>query len=182
MPGNQVNDLVFDADGMLWIATSSGAAVFDGDSRWVTFTSKNSELPAGNIYKIAVSRQGDVWFGSDTKGLAKLSGFTMPAPETEAPAVAEKEGQQESGEPAAQQPLGEERVRINPHLSEGYITISFESPSATVTFTNKAGKVVKTITNYRNNQKLNISRLSKGMYVVGVTTVRGEKRIKFNLK
>ena len=77
---------------------------------------------------------------------------------------------------------GEERVRINPHLSEGYITITIESPSATVTFTDKNGKVVKTVTNYRNNQQIKINRMAKGMYTVGVLTVRGEKKIKFNLK
>ena len=180
MPGNQVNDLVFDNDGMLWIATSAGAAVFDGVDRWVVFTSKNSLLPAGNIYKVAVSRQGDVWFGSDAKGLAKLSGFVMPAKEVAASEKTEVESQQ--AENAQQQPAAEERVRISPHLSEGYITISIESPSATVTFTNKAGKVVKTVTNYRNGQKIMINKLPKGMYNVGVATARGEKKIKFNLK
>ena len=179
LPSNQVNDLVFDSDGMLWIATSAGAAVFDGDSRWVAFTSKNSQLPAGNIYKISVSRQGDVWFGSDTKGLAKLSGFTMPAPE--AAPVAQAEQPKEEA-PAAPQQTEEEHVRINPHLAEGYITIAIASPTATVTFTNKAGKVVKTVTNYHNNQKIMINKLPKGMYTVGVATARGEKKIKFNLK
>ena len=178
LPANQVNDLVFDGEGMLWIATSGGAAVFDGEGRWVVFTSKNSLLPAGNIYKISVNRQGDVWFGSDTKGLAKLSGFTMPAPEVAAPVAEEKPTE----EPAKPVPAGEEHVRINPHLAEGYITITIESPTATVTFTNKDGKVVKTVNNYRNNQKIMINKMAKGMYVVGVTTVRGEKRIKFNLK
>jgi hypothetical protein len=181
LPSNQINDIVFDADGMLWIATSGGAAVFDGESRWVTFTSKNSELPAGNIYKVAVSRQGDVWFGSDSRGVAKLSNFVMPAPQTAAP-VPDASQTDQSDAPATQQPVAEERVRINPHLNEGYITISIESPSATVTFTNRSDKVVKTVTNYRNNQKIMINKLPKGMYVVGVTTQRGEKKIKFNLK
>jgi hypothetical protein len=76
----------------------------------------------------------------------------------------------------------DERVRINPHLEEGYVTISFESPSATVTFINKDGKVVKTAENYKNNQRIKINRMPKGMYTVSVKTVRGEKKIKFNLK
>ena len=181
MPGNQVNDIVFDGDGMLWIVTSAGAAVFDGVDRWVVFTSKNSQLPAGNIYKVAVSRQGDVWFGSDSKGLAKLSGFVMPAREVPTAENVNNENAAESTD-TPQQPAGEERVRINPHLSEGYITISIESPTATVTFTNKAGKVVKTVTNYHHGQKIMINKLPKGMYTVGVITGRGEKKIKFNLK
>ena len=179
MPGNQVNDIMFDSEGLLWIATSAGVAVFDGVDRWVTFTSKNSQLPSGNIYKVTVGKNGDCWFGSDSKGVAKLSGFQMPAKEVAT--TQPKEPQQGTGT-TPQQPQGEERVRINPHLSEGYITITIESPSATVTFTDKNGKVVKTVTNYRNNQQIKINRMAKGMYTVGVLTVRGEKKIKFNLK
>ena len=73
-------------------------------------------------------------------------------------------------------------MRINPHLQEGYVTISMESASATVTFTNSQGKVVKTINGYKNNQHISIKKMPKGMYMVGVKTVRGEKKIKFNLQ
>ncbi len=180
LPSNQVNDIAIDAEGMLWIATSAGAAVFDGTDRWVVFTSKNSDLPSGNIYKVAIGKNGDSWFGSDSKGLARLSGFKMP--ERETPVAATQPAQQQPSSPSSSQNAGDERVRINPHLSEGYVTITFESPSATVTFTDKNGKVVKTISNYRNNQKIMINRMPKGMYTVGVLTVRGERKIKFNLK
>ena len=180
IPGNQVNDIAFDSEGMLWIATSAGAAVFDGVDRWVVFTSKNSQLPAGNIYKVSVGKNGDCWFGSDSKGLARLVGFKMP--EKQAPVTEKSEATQAAEQQPQQAQAADERVRINPHLSEGYITITHESPSATITFTDKSGKVVKTITNYRNNQKIMINRMAKGMYTVGVATVRGEKKIKFNLK
>ena len=180
LPGNQVNDIAIDNEGMLWIGTNAGAAVFDGVDRWQVFTTKNSPLPAGNIYKISIGRNGDCWFGSDTKGLARLSGFKMP--EREVP-VAQKPTTQPSGQAQpAQQGASDERVRINPHLNEGYITITIESPSATVTFTDRNNKVVKTVNNYKNNQKIMINRMPKGMYYVGVLTVRGEKKIKFNLK
>ena len=46
----------------------------------------------------------------------------------------------------------------------------------------KNGKVVKTVPSYKNGQRINIGRMTKGMYTVGVKTVRGEKKIKFNLK
>ena len=180
LPANQVNDIAIDEEGMLWIATSNGVAVFDGKDRWVAFTSKNSQLPAGNIYKVSVAKNGDCWFGSDSKGVARLSGFKMP--EREVPAVQQQAEQQPSTTAQTQAPKSEERVRINPHLADGYITITIESPSATVTFTDRNGKVVKTVNNYRNNQKIMINRMPKGMYTVGVLTVRGEKKIKFNLK
>ena len=96
------------------------------------------------------------------------------------PSVAHSAGQT-PGTPVAHGP-SDERVRINPHLQEGYVTISIESSSATVTFTNSQGKVVKTINGYKNNQHISIKKMPKGMYMVGVKTVRGEKKIKFNLK
>lgn len=170
LPGNQVNDIAIDGDGLLWVGTDKGAAVFDGESNWVAFTPKNCKIPSGNIYKVTHDPQGNHWFGNDNRGLSRLSGFTMPA---------------SSGKPSnknSEQEASDENVRINPHLADGYITISLESPSATVTFTNKDGKVVKTVEDYKNNQKIKIHRMPKGMYIVGVKTVRGEKKIKFNLK
>ena len=44
------------------------------------------------------------------------------------------------------------------------------------------GKVVKTLPSYKNNQKINIRNMARGMYTVTVKTVRGERKIKFNLK
>lgn len=180
LPSDQVNDIAIDDDGLLWLATSEGAAVFDGVDNWVVFTSRNSGIPAGNIYKVANDDRGNHWFGNDAKGLAKLSGFRMP--EKAAPAASSTPSKQEAL-PVVETPgPGDEHVRINPHLDDGYITISFESPTATITFTNSNGKVVKTVKDYTNNQHIKISRMPRGMYIVGVKTVRGEKKIKFNLK
>lgn len=179
LPSNQVNDIAIDRDGLLWIATNAGAAVFDGVDRWVVFTSKNSGIFAGNIYKVVNDKFGSHWFASDVKGMAKLSGFVMPekaaAPVVSTPKVtpAEKE---------SPKPVGEEKVHINPHLDDGYVTISMESPTATVTFYSSTGKVTKIIDNYKPNQKIKINRMPKGMYIVSVKTSRGDKRIKFNLK
>ena len=181
LPSNQINDIAIDADGLLWIATNSGAAVFDGVDRWAVFTPKNCLIPSGNIYKVINDKNGNHWFGNDTKGLARLSGFRMPeklAPMADVPSSRNAE----SDETPVSSGPSTEQVRINPHLNDGFITISIESPTATVTFTNSAGKVVKTINNYRHNQKIMINRMAKGMYIVGVKTVRGEKKIKFNLK
>ena len=184
LPANQVNDIAIDEDGLLWIGTSGGAAVFDGVDRWAVFTTKNSPLPAGNIYKVANDKNGNHWFGNDNKGLAKLSGFRMPEKANAQPVASTRQNQEEEntqhqGTPAAK---SDEEVRINPHRADGYITISFESPSAAITFTNSSNKVVKTVPNYKSGQRINIARMPKGMYTVGVKTVRGEKKIKFNLK
>lgn len=178
LPSNQINDIAIDNEGLLWIATNAGAAVFDGVDRWVVFTSKNSSLPAGNIYKVANDKQGNHWFGNDTKGLAKLSGFTMP--EKASPELATKENSKRSQKATAT--ASDEKIRINPYLEEGYVTISIESTTADITFTNNSGKVIKTVNGYKSGQKIMINRMPKGQYHVGVKTARGEKKIKFNLK
>lgn len=182
LPANQINDIAIDDEGLLWIGTSGGAAVFDGEDRWAVFTSKNSQLPAGNIYKVANYGNGSHWFGNDTKGLAQLLGFRMPEKASgKKPVQVETPVSKPQQQPATQGE-GDEIVRINPHLDDGYVTITIGSPTAEVSFTNKDGKVVKTLPNYKNNQKINIRNMAKGMYTVTVKTVRGERRIKFNLK
>ena len=183
LPSTQINDISLDADGLMWIGTSAGAAVFDGVDRWVVFTSKNSPLPQGNIYKVRSDDRGNHWFGNDARGLAKLSGFRMPE-NNGRPTASNDRPTPTTQQPAANESTGTdgENVRINPHLEDGYVTLTIESPTAAVTFPNKDGKVVKTIPSYRNGQKINIRNMAKGMYTVGVRTVRGEKKIKFNLK
>lgn len=176
LPSNQVNDIAIDENGLLWIATSQGAAVFDGVSRWETFTSRNSQIPEGNIYKVVSDGNGNIWFGNDTRGLARLSGFQMPEK-----TVAQNNARGKQTRDTERQ-ASDEHVHINPHLADGYITISIESAYATVTFINSNGKTVKTVDNYTNNQKIKINRMPKGNYTVVVSTHRGEKRIKFNLK
>ena len=180
LPSNQINDIVVDGEGLLWMATGGGAAVFDGVDRWVVFTSKNSMLPAGNIYTVATDNGGTVWFGSDSKGLARLTGFTMP--EKDMTAVSPEASPEKKAAEPAKPLVSDENVRINAYLSDGYITIDFESPVATVVFYNRNGKSVRTVTDYKKGQKIAINRMQKGMYTVGVNTVRGERKIKFNLK
>lgn len=170
LPGNQVNDISIDRDGLLWMATDGGVAVFDGENNWVVFTSKNSALPQGNIYKSAHDEQGNHWFGNDSRGLARLSGFTMPA----APAG--------SNNSIGGKGQGDEQVRITPYLDQGFITIAFPSNRATVKFVNSNGKTVKKVDNYVAGQKIKIDRLPKGMYTVVISSSRGDKKIKFNLK
>lgn len=178
LPSDQVNDITIDNDGLLWIATNHGAAVFDGVDNWVAFTPKNSQIPEGNIYKVAVDNHGTVWFGNDAKGLAKLSGFQMPTREIAESTLPASPKGKELENPGP----GDQHVRINPHLDEGYITVAFESPVANISFINSNGKVVKKVENYLNNQHIKINRLPKGMYTVLVKTERGERKIKFNLK
>ena len=179
LPSNQINDIAIDQDGLLWLGTNGGVAVFDGVDRWEVFTQKNSQLPAGNIYKVATDAKGNRWFGNDSRGLACLTGYKMPDKAADETAQASTQPQYSRPEATT---VSDERIRINPYLDEGYVTISTESAQADVMFVNAAGKVVKRVDGYKNGQRIAINKMPKGMYTVRVKTERGERKIKFNLK
>ncbi|MBO4308189.1 MAG: T9SS type A sorting domain-containing protein [Bacteroidales bacterium] len=75
-----------------------------------------------------------------------------------------------------------EHVMVNPFLEQGYITITLESPEAEVEFLNAKGQNVRTIPNYKNGAKINITRMAKGNYTLKIRTTKGEKTLLFNLK
>ena len=75
-----MNDLVFDKEGHLWMATDGGVAVFDCGERWETFRA-GDKLPRCMFQNVAIDRFDNIWFGTDEKGLYCLSGFKMMEPE-----------------------------------------------------------------------------------------------------
>lgn len=75
-----------------------------------------------------------------------------------------------------------EKVTITPYLAEGYITIQLDSPEAEVTFLKPDGTTVRTIPAYKNNAKITIAKMPRGMYNLRIKTTKGEKNLKFNLK
>ena len=75
-----------------------------------------------------------------------------------------------------------EKVVVNPYLEQGYITITMESPMAEVEFVNEKGESIRTIPQYKNEARITISRMPKANYTLFIRTVKGEKKLKFNLK
>ena len=68
---NDVNDLLLDRDGNLWIATPSGISCFDG-STFRTFTTEDG-LPSNHIYCLFEDACGHLWIGTD-KGVGQYDG------------------------------------------------------------------------------------------------------------
>ena len=60
---HNVNDLLLDRNGNLWIATMSGLCCFDG-STFRTFTTEDG-LPSNRIHCLLEDRQGHLWLGTD---------------------------------------------------------------------------------------------------------------------
>jgi PAS domain S-box-containing protein len=72
LPGNQVNKILQDRVGRLWIGTMSGGCRFDGK----TFTrfEQGNVLYSNPVKTIYEDKKGNIWFGTIRKGLVKFTG------------------------------------------------------------------------------------------------------------
>ena len=68
---NDVNDLLLDRHGNLWIATPSGISCFDG-STFRSFTTEDG-LPSNRIHCLFEDARGHLWIGTD-RGVAQYDG------------------------------------------------------------------------------------------------------------
>jgi ligand-binding sensor domain-containing protein len=68
-----VYDLVFDAQGRMWIATWKGVSVFDG-KRFKTYTMKDGLIDKW-VYAIGLDHDGVFWFGTES-GVTRYDGKT----------------------------------------------------------------------------------------------------------
>ena len=75
-----------------------------------------------------------------------------------------------------------ERITVNPFLDQGYITISTESSSAEVEFVDSQGKSIRTIPDYKSGNKINITKMPKGVYTLYIRTNKGEKSLRFSMR
>ena len=63
LQNNQVNDLLEDAQGSLWIATAGGLSRFDGE-HFQNFTTEHG-LPNDHVQCLCEDRQGHLWIGTE---------------------------------------------------------------------------------------------------------------------
>lgn len=72
LPNNQINKVIQDRSGKLWIATMNGVCSFDGK----TFTKldQTNVLSNNNVKTIFEDKDGNIWLGTVRKGLCKFDG------------------------------------------------------------------------------------------------------------
>jgi len=75
LPGSQVNKIIQDKTGKLWIGTMNGACQFDG--KIFTPFDPGNVLQNNPVKTIFQDRQGNIWFGTIRKGLVKYSGTSF---------------------------------------------------------------------------------------------------------
>ena len=69
-----------------------------------------------------------------------------------------------------------EKITIVPYLADGYIVIRMESSTAKVEFIGEDGEHIRTIPEYKNGNKITISKMPRRMYNLRITTSKGEKK------
>ena len=66
IPSPYINDMVFGAGGVIWIASDGGLTRFDpaaptAAQRWFTYTPANSPLILNDVHSLALDSQGNLW-------------------------------------------------------------------------------------------------------------------------
>ncbi|MFM7079728.1 MAG: two-component regulator propeller domain-containing protein [Bacteroidota bacterium] len=72
LPGNQINDLLQDRHGRLWVGTMNGLAVFNGEK--FTKFEKSSPISNSPIKAVFEDSEGSVWAGMLRKGVCRING------------------------------------------------------------------------------------------------------------
>ncbi len=72
LPSNDVNVLLSDEQGGVWVGTDDGGfAHLKADGSWLVFNTDNSNLPSNDVNALLSDEQGGIWIGTDG-GLANL--------------------------------------------------------------------------------------------------------------
>jgi len=71
----QVNALVIDEQGNLWVGGYGGLNMLAPDGKWTTYTKDNSGLNGGYVFSLVFDKQGNLWIGGN--------GVNMLAPDGE---------------------------------------------------------------------------------------------------
>lgn len=82
LPQSQVNDVVQDLEGQLWVATLGGLSRFDG-STFQTYT-KREGLSSNSLKCLLLDKERNLWIGTHDKGLMRLKGNSFQVYDMEA--------------------------------------------------------------------------------------------------
>ncbi len=70
IPSNHIEDIDFDIYHNVWVASSSGLAMFDNQN-WIVFDTSNSLLPENHITEITFGKDSSLWIGTSRSGLVR---------------------------------------------------------------------------------------------------------------
>lgn len=68
-----INDMVEDAEGMLWLATERGLYRIHRETGYFEFINENKGLPGNQVSSIMIDHEGSVWFSTKKAGLVRIN-------------------------------------------------------------------------------------------------------------
>ncbi|TKG94237.1 hypothetical protein EYV94_13215 [Puteibacter caeruleilacunae] len=77
LPNNQINDLLSDHQGIMWIATNGGVAKIDPEKLWFYSIEKDpsadNTLHSNAIFPVSGDLDGNIWMGSYSSGISRYN-------------------------------------------------------------------------------------------------------------
>ncbi|MBF0200062.1 MAG: hypothetical protein HQK66_01890 [Desulfamplus sp.] len=73
LPDNDINSLLSDDNGGIWVGTFYGLAHISNDGTWTVYDKDNSGLPSDYVRSLLLDGNGGIWIGTTDDGLAHLS-------------------------------------------------------------------------------------------------------------
>jgi len=75
MPGNQINEIIQDHNGRLWVGTMNGVTVYDGTG--FSNFDKNNPISNNPVKTVFQDSKGNMWIGMIRKGVCKYDGTSF---------------------------------------------------------------------------------------------------------
>jgi ligand-binding sensor domain-containing protein len=198
LPYDCISSLAMDRSGNLWIgAGDQGLTKFDGQS-WITYNTSNSGLPNNWVYSIAIDEKGDKWIGT-RNGIAKFDGmiwtiftasnsglpennvYTIAIDEIDNKWIATHSGLVVFNENGILNSINENAinardVKVFPNPVNNYLNVELpvEINSFWIEVLNMQGNIVKSRIIANNHNKIDVSDLLAGVYIVRVQSDKGQ--------
>ena len=161
LPHNTVNAMSINKNGNLWVGTRLGGLSRFNGNEWLTYNTSNSGLPSNEVYAITIDSSNNKWIGTAMGGLA----------------VYNEDGAQVSVE---ENQILQSNIHVFPNPASDYFSIDVP-PSMDIfeiEMMNLQGIIVFCRKNFDAQNKINISNLSNGLYLLRLKTDKGSMTTK----
>lgn len=155
-----ISSIAIQDNNCIWLGTDYGLLSFT-DSQWTIFNTQNSELPSDEIYSMVIDDNGTKWIGTEN-GLAAFNEFDLKT------SVDRK-----------QKLLDEIVVYPNPAHDFINLKILQQAQNATVEVVTINGQVLQSYNINNNQNRLDVSQIPFGVYLLRIQTQNNQSLKKF---
>ena len=158
MYNDYVRDLKFDSKGNLWIGLfadynlDGGISRFNG-TNWISYTTADG-LADKQVIRLAVDKNDDIWIATGN-GVSKLTS------------------------PSAISVNNQERISVYPNPVSDYLFIQLKNHTTQFTISDITGKTISHHIISENSNKIDVSNLSPGVYLLQIIGKTETSSVKF---